>query len=212
MYIPRHFKQHDHGAIVELMRSYPFATLVVLAGDNTSVNHVPLLVDDAGDRGLVLRGHVAHSNPIWRTDESRSCIAVFNGPNSYVSPSAYPTKKEHGRVVPTWNYTAVHASGAIEFIHDARWKTTFLESLTNEHEAAQSEPWSLDDAPEDFIHRLLGAIVGFEIRVESIEGKWKLSQNQPAKNYNGVVEALSRDESESAQEIARLMRNGPSGR
>ena len=206
MYVPKHFEQQDRGALLELMRLHPFATLIVLHESGTFVEHIPLLVSETGDRNLVLKGHVAKANPVWKAERAGSCIAVFHGPSSYISPSAYPSKKEHGRVVPTWNFVTVHASGTIEYIHDASWKLSFLETLTNEQESNQSQPWSVHDAPEEFTSRMLGAIVGFEIRVESLEGKWKLSQNQPAENYQGVIEALSDSGNPFSQAVANLMR------
>jgi len=207
MYLPKAFAQHDRKVLFDLMRSFPLATLIVNAGSETSVEHVPLIVTEAEDRGLVLKGHVAKANPVWKAEEPGSCVAVFHGPNAYISPGAYSTKKEHGRVVPTWNYVAVHASGTIAYIHEDNWKLAFLEELTSAQEANQSDPWSISDAPEEFIDRMLSAIVGFEVLVESLEGKWKLSQNQRAENHRGVIEALSNGDNLYAQEVAKLMRS-----
>ncbi|MGZ5031013.1 MAG: FMN-binding negative transcriptional regulator [Methylobacter sp.] len=193
MYIPAHFEQPDIGTMHELIRAYPLATLVMLSSNGLNANHIPLhLSTDASPFG-VLTGHVARANPIWRDFVSEvEVLAVFQGPDAYISPSWYATKHETGKVVPTWNYAAVHAYGTLRVIDDAAWVWAQLEALTARasHEAAFERPWALADAPTDFTDKLVGAVVGIEISITRLEGKWKVSQNQPPRNWAGVVQGL----------------------
>ena len=138
-----------------------------------------------------LRGHVAQSNPIWQDFEpDKEVLAIFHGPEAYISPSWYATKKESGKVVPTWNYAVVHAYGTLRIVEDAGWIRDQLESLTNNSEASFAEPWTLNDAPKDFTEKLIGTIVGIEIEITRLSGKWKASQNQPLENQLGVIQGL----------------------
>jgi len=188
MYIPAHFEQPDIGIMHELIRAYPLATVVTLSSAGLNANHIPLhLTDDSSTFG-VLAGHVARANPICR--EEGDVLAVFQGPDAYISPSWYATKQETGKVVPTWNYAAVHAYGNLQIIDDAAWLRGQLEALTSDHEAAFAKPWKVEDAPADFTDKLLEAIVGIEITINRLEGKWKVSQNQPPRNRVGVVQGL----------------------
>jgi transcriptional regulator len=204
MYIPNDFHVKEHAVLLEVMRANPFATVVTSEDSGFVVNHTPLIVTKAHDNNFLLKGHIAKANNVWKTSNAKA-TAIFHGPNAYVSPNTYPTKKEHGKVVPTWNYVAVHAAGPIQFMHDVNWKIEFLNQLTNIHEASQPMPWSVSDAPEEFTERLMGGIVGFEIAVEALEGKWKLSQNQPAENYKGVISALSKSNDPQARDVASIM-------
>jgi len=139
----------------------------------------------------VLTGHVAGANPIWNDLASEvEVLAVFQGLNAYISPSWYATKQETGKVVPTWNYAAVHAYGTLCIIDDAVWLRAQLEMLTADHEAGFAEPWAVSDAPADFTEKLIEAVVGIEISITRLEGKWKVSQNQPPRNRAGVVQGL----------------------
>lgn len=190
MFIPPYFSQNDPSALQQLMQDNPLATLVVQTDAGLSAHHLPLFVEVNDDQSLTLQGHVANANDVWKEDAGDSVLAIFQGAQSYISPNWYPSKKEHGKAVPTWNYIAVHAKGEICFIHDDDWKRQFLERLTNQQEASQSSPWSVSDAPEAYTQAMLKAIVGFEIKVGQLEGKWKLSQNQPPKNKQGIQQAL----------------------
>ncbi|MBQ0757131.1 MAG: FMN-binding negative transcriptional regulator, partial [Amphritea sp.] len=166
-------------------------------------NHIPMLLGQSEGKD-VLQGHLSKANPLWKniTDGSEVLI-VFHGPNSYISPNYYPTKQETGKVVPTWNYVTVHVKGAITFIHDESWNMELITNLTDQHEAGQLKPWSVSDAPKDFTKKMLSAIVGLQIDISSIVGKWKVSQNQPEKNKLGVVAGLSQcSESESLKMAA----------
>jgi transcriptional regulator len=190
MYQPAQFRQHDTAALHALMQAHPLATLVRMGPDGLVADVMPLeFVADAGAHGT-LRGHVARANPLWREAQGQPVLLVFHGPQGYVSPGWYPTKAEHGKVVPTWNYAVVQARGTLRAIEDAGWLRTELGRLSARHEAAVGGSWTLDDAPADFTEKLLGAIVGIEIPIASLEGKFKLSQNQPAVNRDGVEAGL----------------------
>ena len=159
----------------------------------------------SGPDGLgLLRGHIARANPLWRLLESgASVLAIFLGTDHYVSPSWYPSKHEHGKAVPTWNYATVHVRGTIRFIDDPVWLRALVESLTDEHERHNVHPWKVTDAPADYIAGMVRAIVGFEILVSAIEGKFKASQNRSAADRAGVAEAL-RTAGLPADEVTQL--------
>lgn len=191
MYLPSHFVQPDALALRALMREHPLATLITHGAQGLDANPVPLLwLDDGSAHGL-LRGHVARANPVWRdTPQGSEVLAVFHGADAYISPNWYATKRESGKVVPTWNYAVVHARGPLRIVEDAAWLRELLMALTQTHEATQPRPWTLNDAPVDYIERMLGAIVGIELPLSSLQGKWKASQNQPAVNRAGVAAGL----------------------
>ena len=156
-----------------------------------------------------LRGHVARSNPIWRDlDSDIEVLAIFHGPDAYISPSWYATKQEAGKVVPTWNYTVVHAYGPLRIIDDASWVRSQLEALTAHNEAAFAEPWKVSDAPHDFTEKLIEAIVGIEMVITRLSGKWKVSQNQPPQNQASVIQGLNASEQIGATTMAALVNAG----
>ncbi len=204
MYIPKHFEEQDTEALFELVQRYPLATLVTNSAVGFCANHVPLRLEQNESCHIVFQGHVARNNPIWR-DAAGEALAVFQGAESYITPSLYPSKKEHGKVVPTWNYIAVHASGQIRFIDDQDWKMKFLNSLTNEHESKQEHPWRVADAPADYTENMLEHLVGFELSVEKLVGSWKLSQNRSVADRNGVIEGLTHRPDAKAKELANVM-------
>lgn len=206
MYIPTHFDQPRIEVLHELIRARPLATLVTLSAGGLVANHIPLLLAaDAGALGT-LRGHVARSNPIW-SDFAKDVevLAIFHGPDAYITPSWYPTKAETGKVVPTWNYAVAHAYGALRAIDDAAWLRAHLETLTAHHEAAFPAPWHLSDAPREFAEKLIGAVIGIEIVVARLSGKWKLSQNQPPQNRAGVIRGLRASGSAESLAMAELL-------
>jgi len=174
------------------MQARPLATIVTHGADGLAANHVPLMFLPGGPAGLgVLRGHVARANAMWQqAQEGTQVLAIFQGSESYVSPSWYPTKKEHGKVVPTWNYCTVHVHGTMRAHDDLQWLRQLVGSLTDGHESAMPQPWSIDDAPEDYLRSLLAQIVGIEIEITRFEGKWKVSQNQPERNRVGAAQGL----------------------
>ena len=165
-----------------------------------------LFVESAENSAL--HGHVAKSNPVWQTvAENSEVLAIFQGPNRYISPKWYPSKREHGRVVPTWNYLVVHARGRIRWHGEPAWLRGHVETASRVHEG-KIEPWRVSDAPSDFIDRMLGAIVGFEIEIRELKGKWKLSQNRSAEDRRGVIEALkSLDDSAAVEIVAHMERD-----
>ena len=192
MYVPAHFEETRPEVLHQLIREHPLAALVTLGADGLNANHIPLELDPAPAPLGTLRGHVARGNPVWR-DFSREveALAVFQGPQAYISPSWYPTKRETGKVVPTYNYIVVHAYGPMRVIEDRAWLRGLVGRLTERYEAGSAEPWKVTDAPADFVEQMLGAIVGVEIPLTRLVGKWKVSQNRPAADREGVAAALS---------------------
>lgn len=191
MYVPEHFREARIEVLRTLIARYSLGTLVAVTSEGITANHIPMQLLPAADGPGVLRGHIARANPLWRLLESDAAVlAVFVGPDHYVSPSWYPSKREHGKAVPTWNYATVHVRGHIRFIDDAAWLRGLVESLTDEHEHGIVNRWRISDAPADFIDGMVRAIVGFEIRASAIEGKFKASQNRSAADRAGVAEAL----------------------
>ena len=207
MYIPSHFEEHRPEVLHALMRAHPLATIITLTSSGIVANHVPLhLYPDAGG-GAVLRGHVARANPLWKDWVSDTeALAVFQGADGYISPTWYPTKKEHGKVVPTWNYCAVHAYGVLQVHQDTGWIRAQVEALTAWQESVSPEPWSVADAPQEFVDSMLQQIVGIEIAITRLYGKWKLSQNQPQRNRAGVIEGLGKRDHGGAAQLCALMR------
>jgi len=190
MYLPQHFEQTDPQALQTLMREHPLATLVTTGADGVTADHVPLHYDPtAGTNGMLI-GHVARANPLWKHANGAPVLAVFQGPQAYVSPSWYPSKATTHKVVPTWNYTVVHAHGTLRAVDDVHWLRQLVGRLTAHHEAAQMQPWAVSDAPDDYLQQMLRAIVGIEIPVDRLVGKWKISQNRSQADRLGVAAGL----------------------
>ena len=196
MYIPKHFAETELSVMHQLMRDFPLATLVSHGPDGLAANHIPLHLDASIGANGTLRGHIARANPLSKASAvDGEILLIFRGPESYISPSGYATKAEHGKaehgkVVPTWNYTAVHAHGRLRVIDDAAWIFAQISALTATHESRLPQPWAVSDAPADYIEKMLGAIVGIEITIDRLVGKWKVSQNQPAVNQISLIAAL----------------------
>ncbi|MGY0196668.1 FMN-binding negative transcriptional regulator [Leptothrix sp. BB-4] len=215
MYLPNHFAETRPEALHALVAAHPLATLITAtAGDGPAddlaidANPIPLVFSaDRGEHGR-LRGHVARANPLWRTPgaerpEGVAVLAVFHGPQAYVTPSWYPSKAEHGKVVPTWNYVVVHARGRLRAVDaDPAWLRTQLDTITGQQEAPRDRPWQVGDAPADYIERMQAAIVGIEIEVTGWTGKWKVSQNQPDANRDGVIAGLQAQGDSAAAAVA----------
>ena len=199
MYMPKHFAETRVEVLHGLIRDYPFATVVAKAADGLVANHLPFELV-----GGLLHGHVARGNELARLDGAE-VLLVFQGPDGYISPNWYPTKQETHREVPTWNYAVVHVHGRLKVIDDAAWLRRLLETLTDRHEAGQPQPWKITDAPDDHIEKSLRAIVGLEVAVERIEGKFKLNQNHPARNRAGVIAGLRERDGDGDAELAALM-------
>jgi transcriptional regulator len=213
MYTPKHFEETRVAVLHDLMRAHPLASLVTLGRSGLDANHIPFEIAPDPEPLGTLRGHVARANPIWRDfSQDVEALAIFQGPNAYISPSWYATKSKTGQVVPTWNYAVVHAHGPLRVIEDHAWLRALVERLTNRHEAGMRQPWKVKDAPETYIENLLGSIVGLEMPISRLSGKWKVSQNRPVSDRQGAIDGLLGRGSEAAAAMAALIqRSDPSG-
>ena len=206
MYTPPLFKEDDVRVVHDAMRRSGLATLVTFGADGMEASHVPMLLDPEPAPFGTLHGHIARSNPQWqRTDAAVHALAIFLGPDAYISPSWYPTKQETGKVVPTWNYVAIHAYGPVHFFDDTDRLLAIVTKLTEKHEGPRATPWAVTDAPEDYVQRQLKSIVGFEIPLARLDAKWKMSQNRPAQDRRGVVEGLAREEGAANAAVAEIV-------
>ncbi len=211
MYLPSQFEETRVEVMHALIRAQPLASVVIHTSEGLLANHFPLRVHDAPASFGVLRGHVARANPLWKQlGNGVDALAIFQGPQIYITPSHYPTKHLSAKVVPTWNYAVVHAHGTLRAIDDASWLRTFLEGLTDEHEAQYAKPWHVSDAPEDFIAMQLRAIVGVELTITRLVGKWKMSQNRVPTDRAGVVAGLQAQGSAQSLAVAALVASGES--
>lgn len=207
MYVPSHFSETRPEVLHDLIRACPLATLVTVGAEGLEANHIPLQLAVSASGLATLSGHMARANPAWNeAGEIHDALAIFQGPASYISPSWYPTKQEHGKVVPTWNYVAVHAHGTLKFHTDPAWIRAQLECLTNHMESMQPRPWAVSDAPSDFIGKLMEHIVGIELAVERLAGKWKVSQNQTAANQAGVIHGLDSTGEAAGLDMAKIVK------
>jgi transcriptional regulator len=199
MYNPPHFAETRHDVLVELIRQANIGELITLGPDGLQASTVPLLWEPDGEHGRLV-GHLARANQQWRTtDANVEALVIFRTVDAYVSPSYYASKAEHGKVVPTWNYVSVHVRGPLVIHDDRDWVRSLVSRLTDHHEEVRDMPWSIHDAPTDFIDKQLAAIVGIEIPISTLEGKQKLSQNRPAADIEGVIAGLqSRTPSDQA--------------
>ena len=206
MYLPKHFEEHDLGVLHALLKSHPLGAWVTHAEGALIANHIPFLLDaDRGERGTLV-GHVARANPIWKSfSKDAASLVIFQGPQAYITPSWYPSKREHGKVVPTWNYAVVHAYGLPRAIEDKSWLLQLVTRLTAAHEAGAAVPWKVADAPADYIDKMLGAIVGIEIPIARLEGKWKMSQNRTLPDQLGTIAGLQGQGDANAREVAALV-------
>jgi len=205
MYVPASFKETDVAALHQAIQHAKLGTLVTLGSTGLVASHVPMLVEpDPAPFGTLI-GHIARANPQWReTATETAALAIFLGPDAYVSPAWYATKRKTGKVVPTWNYVAVHAYGPVKFYDDADRLLRLVTRLTDAHETGRRDRWRVTDAPAEYTRGMLKAIVGFELPIARLEGKWKMSQNRPAEDVPGIVEGLSR-EGDTAAEVARTV-------
>lgn len=204
MYVPQHFAAGDADELIGRLARRAAGMLITSDPNGWPVaTHMPIVWDAEAH---IARGHIARANPQHLGGGGKGLI-VLAGPEAYVSPSFYPSKREHGKVVPTWNYEAVHLTGVVEWFDDAARLEQVVRALSDAHERDRAEPWSLDDAPPAYVSAMLRGIVGVEMRVERIEVKRKLSQNKSGADFEGVVEGLSATEGAGAQEVAQLMRD-----
>ncbi len=203
MYIPAHFAPDD-GTVGELLRNHGAADLITVTAEGLVATMLPFIyVPGAGEHGA-LHGHVARNNTQWKLAAEMEALVIVRGPDAYISPNFYPSKAEHGRVVPTWNYVTAHVYGRLVVHDDAGWTEDLVRRLTAKHEARSARPWSVDDAPPEFIAGQLRAIVGVEVLISRIEAKAKLSQNRPADDVEGVIAGLrARGDGVSADAVER---------
>ena len=201
MYVPKHFAADD-AVVQDLLVNHGAANLITNTEDGLLATLLPFIHEPSGGEYGVLLGHVARNNQQWKTPVLGDALAIVAGPDAYISPSAYATKREHGRVVPTWNYVTAHVYGKLVIHDDPVWLEALVRRLTGKHEAAFAEPWSVDDAPDAFIAGQLRAIVGVELVISRIEAKAKLSQNRSDADIDGVIESLdARGLSDSAEAV-----------
>lgn len=206
MYNPPHFEERDVTVLQALVRSHPLGTWVTRLDQHLVVNHMPFIIDSIPGPFGTLRAHVARANPVWKSVSTQiESVVVFQGPQAYITPSWYPTKQEHGKVVPTWNYAVVHAHGIPRVIDDREWLRRHVEELTALHEAEREVRWQVSDAPSNYIDTLLEAIVGLEIPIANLVGKWKVSQNRSLPDRRGVVAGLNESGDATLQHMARLV-------
>ncbi len=207
MYMPAHFEETDPAVLRALVAAHPLGAWVTLQAGRLAVDHVPFLLDPARGEHGTLVGHVARANPVWREfAPDVESVVVFQGPQTYITPSWYASKRAHGKVVPTWNYAVVHAHGVPRAIEDRAWLHALVSRLTDTHERPQPAPWHVTDAPADYVDNLLRAIVGIEIPLTRLVGKWKVSQNRPAADREGVAAGLAAHASPDAAAMASLVR------
>jgi transcriptional regulator len=210
MYTPSHFKDEDLDSLHRQIEGTRLATLVSVDQSGLVASHVPLLLSPHEGPNGTLYGHLAKANTQWKTLGSGETLIIFQGADAYISPAFYAAKAEHGKVVPTWNYVAVHAYGRAEVFTDPERLLHVVSGLTAKHEGARAEPWAVSDAPADYIQQMLNGIVGFAIPIERLEGKRKLNQNRSAEDIAGVSKGLAVSQDQNDQEIARLMSQGES--
>ncbi|MEG3091607.1 FMN-binding negative transcriptional regulator [Sphingomonas sp. PB1R3] len=204
-YPPRAFRETREHVLLAAVAEIGLASLVVVRNGMPEAVSLPMIATREGE-ALVLEGHVARANPLWRLAEGgTAALAIFQGPHAYVHPGWYPTKRDHGKVVPTWNYVVVQAQGALSVTHDPDWLAAHLARLTQAKEAGQASPWSMDDAPADFIQGLQRGIVGLTLHVARLEGVWKIAQHHPEPNRRGVIDGLAASEMPGDRAMAAMM-------
>lgn len=207
MYLPSHFEEKRAEVLRHLMCEHPMGMLVTLGPQGLNAEHVPQEFDPNPAPFGTLRCHLARANPAWREHAKEvEALVIFQGPSTYISPSLYPSKRETGKVVPTYNYAVVHAYGPMHIVDDAVWLRGLVDRLTRRHEAGRAQPWKVADAPEDYIEAMLRAIVGIEIPITRIAGKWKMSQNRPPPDREGVAKCLAAADDADAVAVSQLMR------
>ena len=191
MYVPNANREDRLAVLHRLMEDHPFASLITIGSSGLIASHIPMVLEQYGAKG-VLKGHVSRANTQWRDySSSVEALAIFSGPQHYITPSWYPEKQETGKVVPTWNYVVVHAYGYLKVVEDGEWLMVHLRQLTKIHEAGSPVPWQVGDAPAEYVASQLKGIVGLEMVIERIEGKWKVSQNRSERDREGVAKGLA---------------------
>jgi len=210
--LPSQFEEAHIEVLQALMRAHPLAALITLGEAGIVADHIPVETSALPEPYGLLRGHVARANPLWRQHrEGDPALAIFQGPQTYISPSLYPMKFETGEVVPTWDYAVVHARGTLRFVQDAAWLRALVAGLTEAHEAARTAPWRIDDAPAEYLSGMLSAIVGFEFTITALTGKWKVSQNRNPADQQGVLEGLRAAGDAQSRHIADMLESRGGG-
>lgn len=206
MYVPKHFEELDVSVLHALIESHKLGAWVTQEDNELVVNHIPFLIDShAGEFGKLI-GHVARANSVWQSfSKSVNSVVIFQGPQAYITPSWYPSKHAHGKAVPTWNYVVVHAHGIPRAIEDRDRLLEHVNQLTRTQELAQALPWNVSDAPSDYIEKMLSLIIGIEIPIAKIVGKWKVSQNRPYPDKLGTVAGLMARDDDDSRAIADLI-------
>ena len=216
MYIPKFNEETRTPILHQLIRTHPLASLITYGKSGLFASHLPLILEDQPAPLGLLKGHLSRANAQWKDfAPGIEALAIFSGPQHYISPSWYEEKQATGKVVPTWNYVVVHAYGHLKVIEDSAWLRAHVQSLTEIHEAANLEagkvegkvPWKVSDAPESYIHSLLKGIVGLEFAITRIEGKWKLSQNRSEADRRGVIAGLQSLDTPAGQDMEELIRD-----
>ena len=208
MYVPNSFAERDLPALFTFIEAHPLAALVTSSPTGMFATHLPLVLDrEVGPTGTLF-GHVARANPHSQSfaDGAGEALVIFTGPDAYITPEWYATKQETGRVVPTWNYVAVHAYCRLVLRDDRSFLRAHLEALTQRHEGSRPKPWHVTDAPADYVDQQLKAIVGVELKIDRLEGKWKMSQNRPAADIDGVIDGLSASDGARERTVAEIVR------
>jgi transcriptional regulator len=206
MYVPKFNEVKDVPVLQNFMESNPLGAWTTIAKGDIVANHIPFLLHrEEGEMGTLV-GHVARQNNIWQEySDAKNSLVIFQGAQSYMNPNWYPSKHEDGKGVPTWCYMVAHVEGIPRTIEDPEWLLQHVNELTNKHEGKQSLPWKVSDAPDDFIDMLIKGIVGIEIPITKITGKWKLDQNRTESDRQGVIEGLSSTESPQSHQIAEQL-------
>jgi transcriptional regulator len=208
MYVPAHFAENRIPILHDAIRASGLATLVTLTGDGLIASHVPLLLEPEPAPYGTLIGHLARPNPQGKGAIGEA-LAIFQGTEGYITPSYYETKRETGKVVPTWNYITIHAYGTLRFFNDRGRLLDIVTDLTKRHESDRAAPWAVSDAPADFVQGMLNGIVGFELAITRLQGKWKMSQNRPQSDQAGVIAGLHEDgRPDLAHEVAQVAGGG----
>jgi transcriptional regulator len=207
MYCPAHFREDRPEALAALIERFPLATVIASGPAGLVADHIPLMYDPARGSHGTLVGHVARSNPLWRVSSEQELLVVFQGPDTYMSPNWYATKQATGKVVPTWNYAVVHAWCTLSAIREPDAVLGIVTQLTDRHEASQPHPWRVDDAPAEYTAQMSTLAVGIELAVTRMQGKWKVSQNQPPENRESAIRGLLQEGTEDATQMARLVQS-----
>lgn len=205
MYTPPAFRENDPVALASIMREARLSTLVTSTEEGLVATPLPLILDESEGEFGTLYGHVAKANRQWQLAPIGEALAIFPGPDAYVTPSWYASKREHGKVVPTWNYVAVHAHGPVEFFEDAERLRDVVTRLTLRHESERDEPWAVEDAPERFIEAQLRGIIGLRLPITRLFGKRKMSQNRPEADRAGVAAGLGASDREGDRAVGALV-------